>query len=111
MRGGSSESLEAMVERVCGFQRDSVPDESTFGYPPGLAQKVDPATGSFTGFFGSTVIAWVPPQDAAWMGGLCTDLHGAMGGALAEPLRRETLHLTICDLPLAEPDTPHRGGR
>lgn len=99
------ESLEAMVERVCGFQRDSVPDESPFGYPPGLAQKVDPATGSFKGFFGSTVIARVSPQDAAWMGRICADLYEAMGGALAERLCRETLHLTICDLwssPVAE---------
>lgn len=83
-----TESSEELIARVTGFERDTVPDGLPFSYPPGLAQKVDPAGGSFRAFFGTTVIASVSPQGAAWIAEFCADLHWTMGEVLAEPLRR-----------------------
>lgn len=93
-----TESLAELVSRVSAFERRSVPEESRFGHPRALSEKVDPGSGRLREFFGSTVIAALSQRDCPWIGALRDDLHRRMGHALAEPLHLSTMHPTICDL-------------
>ncbi len=80
-----------------GYMWDSLPHSGGIVTNPKLAQKAD-AAGCLMPFYGDTVIFDLPEEMKSWLSAVQDALYAACGGMLAEPLSRESLHITLHDL-------------
>ena len=80
-----------------GFMWDSLPHSGGIATSPNLLQKAD-ADGCLLPFWGDTVIFDLPEAMKDWLAGVQADLYAACGAYLAEPLSRQSLHITLHDL-------------
>lgn len=92
------ESLQAMTARVNSFELNSVPAETPFFVSDSAREKFEAITGEPRPFYGSTIIYDLDEEAKLWIDGLATRLHDELGEGLAQPLPRESFHLTLHDL-------------
>ncbi len=90
------ETLTQYRQRT-GFMWDSLPHSGGMATNPNLRQKAD-ADGCLLPFFGDTVIFSLPEEMTGWLAGIQAQLYAACGAFLAQPLSRESLHITLHDL-------------
>lgn len=91
------ENLEQYRRRTGGFMRDSLPHGGMFAMNPNLARKVG-EDGRFRPFYGDTVIFDVEDEVKCRIERIKSQLHRSCGDVLAEPLDKDTFHVTLHDL-------------
>jgi hypothetical protein len=91
--------METLTEyrRRTAFMWDSLPRSGGIATNPNLLQKADEA-GCLLPFWGDTVIFDLPSGMKDWLAGIQAALYEACGAYLAEPLSRQSLHITLHDL-------------
>ena len=92
------ESLQALTARVNSFELDSVPPETPFFVADSAREKFEAITGAPRPFYGSTIIYDLNEKAKLWINELASRLHSELGEGLAQPLPRESFHLTLHDL-------------
>lgn len=90
------ETLTQYRQRT-GFMWDSLPRSGGMVTSPGLRQKAD-EDGCLLPFYGDTVIFTLPAEMSLWLSQVQQQLYAACGAYLAQPLSRESLHITLHDL-------------
>lgn len=92
------ESLQALTARINSFELNSVPSETPFFVSDSTREKFEAVTGAPRPFYGSTIIYDLDEEAKLWIDGLASRLHSELGEGLAQPLPRESFHLTLHDL-------------
>ncbi len=90
--------LETLSEyrRRTGFMWENAGDRELITRP-GLLEKTG-RDGSFSPFYGDTVIFTLPAEMIRWLGQVQEELYAACGSVLAQKLDPETFHITLHDL-------------
>ena len=91
------ENLEQYRRRTGGFMRDSLPHDGMFETNPNLTCKVE-VGGGFRPFYGDTVIFDVEDEVKDRIERIKSQLYRACGDMLADPLEKDSFHMTLHDL-------------
>lgn len=92
------ESLQALIARVNSFEFNSVPPETPLFVSDSAREKFEATSGVPRPFYGSTIIYDLDEAAKLWIDELAERLHSELGEGLAQPLPRESFHLTLHDL-------------
>lgn len=91
------ETLEQFRCRTEGFMGDSLPKEGSFRTNDNLIYKVN-EQGALREYCGNTIVFLLKNDDMIKLEKIQRCLNETCSGMLAEPLRRETFHITLHDL-------------
>lgn len=94
---GHWENLDAFRARTRGFMSDSLPKDGQFFVSEGALKKALPE-GFLTYYYGNTVIFEMDDSDKAWLAEIQKKLYDACGWCFAEPLEKDSFHITLHDL-------------
>lgn len=91
------ETLNQFRDRTQGFSRDSLPREGCFETREGLTLKVG-RSGEFLPFSGNTTVFLLEEEVKDRIENIQNALYENCGDMLAEPLKKDSFHMTLHDL-------------
>lgn len=91
------ETLQALRQRIGGFNQNSLPMGQGLNTNPGLRAKIGPE-GELQPFEGNTVVYRLPESVQEAIGQIQRMLYDRCGGSLAQRLGWESFHITLHDL-------------
>ena len=91
------ESLQDFLNRINSFNQNSLPKDCDMQTNPNLFKKVD-NNGKLLEYFGNTIIFCLPEEVKEKIYLIEQKLYDICGDVLAEPLAKDSFHITLHDL-------------